>query len=255
MCRMAGIIANKEVDFHFSLILSKNSLRNQSKRNPDGWGIGYFENNTPKVKKDSKAAYQSKEFAQLSENVKSKIIISHVRYASVGNINDRNSHPFIYKNWIFAHNGTLDKETLKEMLNSEYLTDLTSDGIDSELYFRYIIQNIEETGNALEGIKKAINNVLNKAYYHGANFIMSDGQKLYAFKYENPLNLLKRNPKKPIYYRSKETKALIESKLLSNERAVIIASERMTDDEEWQTLNDGELIITDDNNIELIKIV
>lgn len=253
MCRMAGIIANKEVDFHFSLATSKNSLRNQSRRNPDGWGIGYFEDHTSKVIKSSQSAFESEEFLELSQFIKSRIIISHVRYASVGSISKRNSHPFIYKNWIFAHNGTLYKEELRRMIKDEYLANLTSDGIDSELYFRYIVQNIEESGNIVEGIRKAVNEVLSKAYYHGANFIMSDGQKLYAFRYENPLNLLIRNPKTPVHYRSKETNVLIESKRLSNEKAIIIASERMTSDEEWQTLNDGELVVADFGKILILN--
>lgn len=253
MCRMAGIIANKEVDFYFSLSTATNSLRNQSRRNPDGWGIGYFEAHTPKVIKSSQAAFKSEQFVELSQDIKSRIIISHVRYASVGSVNNRNSHPFVYKNWIFAHNGTLEKEALRKMIKEEYIADLTSDGIDSELYFRYVIQNIEETGDIIEGIKKAVNKVLSKAYRYGANFIMSDGERLYAFKYENPLNLLKRHPKTPVYYQSKETGVLMESKRLSNEKAVIIASEKITTDEEWQTISDGELVIADFEKIIILN--
>ncbi len=39
MCRLIGVIANKPVDLEFSL----ERFKNFAKWNPDGWGIGWYE--------------------------------------------------------------------------------------------------------------------------------------------------------------------------------------------------------------------
>jgi len=43
MCRLLGLVANKPVDIEFSLQRFKKFAKN----NPDGWGIGWYENNSP----------------------------------------------------------------------------------------------------------------------------------------------------------------------------------------------------------------
>ena len=44
-----------------------------------------------------------------------------------------------------------------------------------------------------------------------------------------------------------ETKSLIDVKKLADEKAVIIASEKMTSNEDWEPLKNGELLIITEN--------
>ncbi len=105
-----------------------------------------------------------------------------MRKGTRGQADNKNSHPFHFKNWIFAHNGSVARDQLKSLLRPDYKSELKGE-TDSEVYFYFILQCIEEEdGNIINGIKKAINEV--KSERHGGlNFLLSDGERLYAFRY------------------------------------------------------------------------
>lgn len=240
MCRLFGLIANKEVDIRFSMLEARNKFKEQGRTNYHGWGIGWYEKGMAKIEKYGESAFESERFDALVKELVSRIFIAHVRLASSGSRADKNAHPFLYKNWLFAHNGTINcDKMLRELLIEPYNKDFTSEPIDSEIYFRFIIQNIEKEGDIIQGIKNAVKIVVPGA--SGANFILSDGESIYGFKYGKELYFLSRDPNS-LSSTSKVTGALIESKRLLDEKAVIIASEKLTD-ERWQEVKEGELII------------
>lgn len=240
MCRLFGLIANKAVDVEFSLLEAPNNLRGQSRVHRDGWGIGWYEKGRPLISKEALPAYNSESFQLKVKNVKSPIVIAHVRQASSGAVSKENSHPFSHENWIFAHNGTLYEEDLFEALMPPYSENLTSEGIDSELYFRYILQCIAEENDVIKGIRKATDlaKMLGKA-----NFLLSDGKNLYAYCSGYSLYILERKYTKPIGHASPETRSMIVSKLSAHEQAVIFASEKLTNDENWKPLEDDTLVM------------
>lgn len=244
MCRLFGLIANKEVDVKFSMLEASNRFKKQGDYNPHGWGIGWYEGSKPQVEKHGENAFESKRFDELSKEVQSRIVIAHVRLASSGKKNtNENAHPFAYKNWLFAHNGTVNKNRIFLLLKEPYGGNFSSEPIDSEVYFRYLIQCIEEENDVETGVKKAVREVTKDG--NGANFLLSNGVNIYAFKYGNTLRYLERDPE--IFYPcfSEETSALIEAKRLASEKAVLIATEKLTRTEDWKELSDGEILIVD----------
>jgi glutamine amidotransferase len=253
MCRLFGLIANKPVNIRFSMLEAGNSFKRQGKGNADGWGIGWYEQDgKSKIEKYGESAFASRRFNELAKEVNSKIFIAHVRYMSSGlEKSQRNAHPFAYKSWLFAHNGTLKKEEVLNLLSEPYSLGFTSEPIDSELYFRYIVQCIEKDKDPIEGIKRATNEV--KYLGRGLNFILSDGKNLYAYRDGNPLYYLDRNPEEYINASSEETEALIDIKKARNEKAVIVATEKITESENWQSIENNKLIWI--NNDLIIKEV
>jgi len=245
MCRLLGVIANQPVDLEFSL----ERFKKFANCNPDGWGIGWYENNESKVFKQGIAATSTEsKLPVLSKSVRSKIIIVHVRKGTGAVPSDQNSHPFKYKNWIFAHNGFVDKDYLLSILTNEYKEKLEGE-TDSEVYFYWLLQCIDKEKDTVKGIKRVIESVV-KRNYTGLNFLLSDGSNLYAFRYSNnsksyySLYKLKRYPfeKGPIEFLSEETKAQIHSKSLNREDAVLVCSEKLTD-EKWEEIRFGNLLI------------
>jgi glutamine amidotransferase len=78
-------------------------------RAPDGYGFGSF---TPSgdvllAKRPSWAAAPLT-LAQLAGEVESEALLAHARTATVGNHKDENTHPFRYRRWLFAHDGTIE---------------------------------------------------------------------------------------------------------------------------------------------------
>ena len=255
MCRLLGVIANKLVDLKFSLLDADKPFRSFTVNNPDGWGIGNYENNSTKVFKEGISAIESNELPTLSKEVISKIIIAHVRKASdkkKAPPSVENSHPFQYNNWMFAHNGSVDKGHLLEILDDKYKKNIKGQ-TDSEIFFYWILQCINKQGNVIGGIKKAVSEV-KKEYYTALNFLLSDGANLYAFRcakinetYYSLYKLIRNtSDSEPIEFISKETSVLIESKSLKGERAILVCSEKLTE-ENWEEINIGKLVIVDSN--------
>jgi len=259
MCRLLGVIANKPVDLEFSL----ERFKNFAKQNPDGWGIGWYEENgiANVFKQGLSAVAKESKLPIFSKEVRSKIIIVHIRKGTQGNASEKNSHPFQYKNWIFAHNGSVNKDHLWQLLNDNHRKAIKGE-TDSEVYFHWILQCIEEEENVENGIRKAIEYVVESSYT-GLNFLLSDGKKLYAFRYssrsENYYTLfkLKREPTTlgPIELLSKETASLIRSKSLKGEKAILICSEKLTE-EEWKSIKLGNLlVINPDLNVREVNVI
>src|SRR5262249_2803335 len=67
----------------------------QSRREPDGYGIGYFDpQGRPHAIRRAKAAYEDRAFAQEAHELRSRMFIAHIRFATTGANLERNTHPF-----------------------------------------------------------------------------------------------------------------------------------------------------------------
>jgi len=136
---------------------------------------------------------------------------------------------------------------------------------DSERYFALILSQFARDGILPDSGKDALVTSLSSAIKtmrdqiggDGLNFLLSNGKVLFAFKNGRSLYLLKRDPEgiPEVQLRSKETGALLQWKKSAGEKAVLIASEKVTADEPWETIKENQLICVDRNlNIEKRKI-
>ncbi len=263
MCRLFGLYANRLVDVYFSFYRSpKESFVRLSYDNPSGWGVAWFNGREWHIYKEPRPLYSStKAKEHIKKNVHGKIIVSHIRLASVGSESLENTHPWLYRGWVFAHNGTINRKALLKLLRREY-QDFEGD-TDSEAFFHLIIQEIEDLGGPVEGIMSAVKKIVNRGIvFSSLNFIASDGERLYALRYATKrlsyytLYYLER-PREGFELRklSKETRQLILTKLAHGEKAVVIASEPMSDEPYWKPIPNKHLVIISPSlNVELIPI-
>ena len=108
MCRLFGFRSSIPAAVHPALVTEKNSLVIQSREHKDGWGIAaYGIEQHPTVAHGVGPAHSDPDFHRLSSLVSSHTVVAHVRQASVGSVELRNSHPFLHGRWSFVHNGTL----------------------------------------------------------------------------------------------------------------------------------------------------
>lgn len=92
----------------FWLLEAPDSLAQQSRREPDGTGLGTFSaDGNPQVFKQPLAAYEDQCFASEARDVTSRTFVAHVRYALTGAIAPENTHPFEQADRLFAHNGVI----------------------------------------------------------------------------------------------------------------------------------------------------
>jgi predicted glutamine amidotransferase len=113
MCRLYGFRANEPTKVECSLVFSQNGLLAQSRADrrgeshPDGWGMAFYENGDPEVQRRTTAAYDCVHFSVTAERMYARTVVAHVRKATVGPPSLVNTHPFTYRHWVFAHNGTI----------------------------------------------------------------------------------------------------------------------------------------------------
>jgi len=256
MCKLLGIYANKDVDFHFSLKGTNKSLRAQSEENPDGWGVAIFsEAGKATLTKAPRKAGADELFNQRAGSGFGRLLIAHVRKATSGNNRYENTHPFEIDGWVFAHNGTIHDKAALESYVTPRLANAIKGDTDSERYFALILSQFEtdrvrprsEGSKVLESLAVSVHRVRDLVGGNGLNFLLSDGEHLYAYKNRRPLYLLERDPETApeIQFLSRETGALLQWKKRVGEKAVVLASEQITQSEEWEAFCDNELVCID----------
>jgi len=254
MCRLFGLYANRLVDVYFSFFESpRSSFAELSYENPSGWGIAWLDEDGWRIYKEPIPLYRSDRAREIiQKNVRGRIVVSHVRLASIGSRRIENTHPWLYRGWVFAHNGTIrDRKALLELLRRKH-RDLEGE-TDSEAFFHLIVQEVEDLGDPVEGIVSAIRKIVGKGIdFTSLNFIASDGERLYALRYATTnldyytLYYIER-PREGFELRklSRETQQLVAMKLVSREKAMIIASEPMSDEPYWKPIPNKHLAIVD----------
>jgi len=158
--------------------------------------------------------------------LESRLFIAHLRKASVGGKTVANAHPFQYKNWVFAHNGGTNKEKLLECLNGTYRNAIQSE-TDSEIFFLLIMQFYEETKDLVAALRQTISRIKTMEY-RGLNFLLSDGQSMYAYRDVSPKHSDLNDYYSLHYLREKD--------------GVIFSSDPLDDDKPWKSIDLGELI-------------
>lgn len=259
MCRLFGLRANQPVDVEFSLTAGPTTFRQLGTKHPNGWGIGWYEGNVPVVKKEPLSAASSQKITQIATQVISSLVIAHVRKATCGEDSEANTHPFRHENWLFAHNGAINNHnSLLQKLDLPHRGALQGQ-TDSEVYFHWILQNIERTKSVIDGLREALKDI---ADFSGLNFILTDGTNLYAYRNASKnhgyysLFYLQRNPKVDSVgeFHSVEVQALLRSKSLRGERAVLVCSEKLTD-EAWEEIPlCSLLVVSNDLSATLVEI-
>jgi glutamine amidotransferase len=232
------------------LLEAPDSLAEQSRRNPDGYGIGTFEpDGSPRVHKRPAAAYEDEVFARKAREEESPTFVAHVRYASEGGVRLENSHPFELDGRVFAHNGHLGGLEQLDARLGEDRGRLSGD-TDSERLFALISGEIRAAGGDVDtGIERAVDWIAEELPVYAINFVLATATDLWAFRYPepNPLLILDRVIGGPTGHRHLDAASAagtirVRSRALAERRAAIFASERMDEDPGWRELESGELI-------------
>ena len=148
-----------------------------TKGHKDGWGIGAIKNKLIFCEKNTGNALTDKNFENFIKTAQvqtADVIMAHLRKASVGGVSINNTHPFIYKGFVFCHNGSIF-ESHKINLKPKF-ANLVKGETDSEKFFLYLMQIIEDGGS----LEQAINFVKGHFDYKSINFLLSNGGDLWA---------------------------------------------------------------------------
>lgn len=242
-CRFWGIVSENApaavIQAH--LVTEPNSIENLSHANPDGWSVGYYPDgdSAPVVNRGEDPAYVDPLFdAAVTEaaNATPRIAVAHVRACSSGLCDIPNPHPFERekngRHWLMGHNGTIDKSVLLGLIRPDYFAanppqygSDQSQWIDSELYFIFVLQTLDDFNWQ---VKLALGQVIRSLYEdipgtgEQLNFFLTDGTTLWAYREGRSL------------YYSYDTSGTPYSAVASQYPSSSQAS--------WITMSDGQLV-------------
>jgi predicted glutamine amidotransferase len=188
------------------ILNSEHSLIEQSKSadmtryevNGDGFGVGWYGNKPePGLFKSIRPAWNNSNLKSLAGHVSSPLFLAHVRAASGTPIQETNSHPFQYKNWLMVHNGLIHEferveKDLLEKIDAQYFRHIDG-STDSEVLFYLLLSNGLQQDLHL-AISKTIYLIDSLAQKHQIKPALrmtlgiSDGQSLWAIRYSSNAN-------------------------------------------------------------------
>ncbi|WP_242902498.1 class II glutamine amidotransferase [Actinomadura terrae] len=256
MCRLFGMTTGgPRVHATFWLLDAPDSLRSQSRRMPDGTGLGWFSLGEEPVRDRAPvAAFEDADFNAEARHVVSHTFVSHVRYASTGGADVHNSHPFVMDDRLFAHNGVVrGLDTL-----ASWLTDVERAPVrgrtDSELVCAYVTAEIRRRGDTTAGLVAAVRRIAAELPVFALNLLLAESRRLWALRYPGTHSLWVLTPElagpgEPGAARRLDSGREQGGMELAAHRestpACVLASERLDEDPGWRALAPGELLVVD----------
>jgi glutamine amidotransferase len=145
-----------------------------------GWGIVIYENEKPVyMGRYPTNAMNDPRYLEVCEQIEKMaftgIALAHLRKASHGEVSTANTHPFIYRNWIFAHNGSVEDLERPDPIPVE-------GDSDSERLFKHIMRRVVQGCECIQALKDIIYHVRTNHKFTSLTFIMSNGQSIYGYR-------------------------------------------------------------------------
>lgn len=160
MCRLLGYVARRPTSV--LEVLGQQDLEAFTALTAvhgDGWGMAWQDpdDHTIRSMSSTDSAIRDPAYAQLARQRLGRAGIVHLRWATPGlPVTPQNTHPFLDGGYAFAHNGHISPvERLEGLLTRESQAKLRGD-TDSERYFRFVMQCIDERGDDAKGLSQSL---------------------------------------------------------------------------------------------------
>ena len=251
MCRLFAMSSAPErVRATFWLLEAQDSLSVQSRRDPDGTGLGYFRSDgTPVLHKAPIAAYEDRAFAEAAKTAESSTFIAHVRYASTGGVSKQNTHPFCADGRMLAHNGVIEGLDILERHLGAAMAEVRGD-TDSERFFALVNQETKAAGgDVTAGLHSAARWVAEHLPLYALNIVMTAQEQMWALRYPGTHTLYLLDRRAGGHHRGRHLdqsgsggRLRVRADDLAGLPSVVVASERLDDNPGWRELRSGELV-------------
>jgi len=261
-----------------SLIMQSYKARERAEPlNGDGFGVGWYVpevDPTPCVQRTVMPAWSNRNLQSLASKVHASCLFAHVRAASPGMaVIESNVHPFAYDRFMWMHNGSIAnferiKRRLRESLKDEFYS-MVMGTTDSEHAFALFLNCLrvpfgeargEDMRVALVETIALLNEwtraaeIIEPSYY---NFAVTDGHSIVVSRYCSAEGLTANS-----LHISRGLRfeclpgGLCDMHTVKREEqaaAVIVSSERLTDDkDDWLDVPDNHTVtVTPDLNVQV----
>lgn len=278
MCRLVAYLGNDLVILEDVLVKPVNSLVTQSLKaresvvhtNGDGFGLGWYIpeiSDEPALFTSIAPAWGDRNLLSLTSKLKSASFFAHVRAASEGGVTQYNCHPFVFKQWMFMHNGCIAqfkyiKRHLRRIFDDDIYDWIKGDTDSEHLFALFLHCSKGRNLNNLEDIITTLNDTFTTAldfvrkyaidepsYF---NICLTDGKRMIASRYCSDPTI---EPESMHYctgsqlidypHHDLQDAPLMEKK--GKDDCVLVSSERLNNvNSEWKKVPKGHYLIVDE---------
>lgn len=245
MCELLGLCFNEPI----LPTLAFRGFRQRGRRNPHGWGVASFADGAARIFKEPADAADSRlaDFVSGYRGLRSRIVIGHVRRASVGARTLAETHPFAReirgRDFVLAHNGTLRMHRLEPMLDGTYTPVGTS---DSEAVLCALLAWMADGRVPFDAFARIHGRLQEINLCGELNLLFSEGRCLYAYfdagGYNGLWRVCRRAPFGPVALRDEDWAVDLDAEKRPGQRGYVVATQPLTD-EPWQRLAPGALLV------------
>ncbi|MGM9649308.1 MAG: class II glutamine amidotransferase [Butyricicoccaceae bacterium] len=209
MCELFGFSSAKPMTINGWL----KEFYTHSSQHPHGWGLALLNGHEVSIEKEPIQATKSRYLKErLKQNITERTVLAHIRYATIGNLEYANCHPYTAtdstgRQWTLIHNGTIfDYPQL-----SEYIS-IQQGSTDSERILLYLIdcmnRKTKENGAPLD--KRQRFELLDSVVCD-----MAAGNKLNLMIYDEELLYVHTNYAHSLYFMQQDDVVVITTQPLS----------------------------------------
>jgi predicted glutamine amidotransferase len=222
----------------------------------DGWGIAFKEQRDFRLIKEPQPAADSAclRFIETHE-FQSQIVLSHVRLATAPKaLSYVNTHPFARELYgymhVFAHNGHVPNVLGNERFKPSWYFPLGE--TDSETAFCVLLDRLRaalspDTAMGLSEKLVVIRTWARELSEYGIfNILLSDSEYLYAHRTTSLFYVLRQCPGDAERFGDEELQITLAGANEAAQRVALLATEPLTQHEEWISLPAGEVVVFHD---------
>jgi len=157
MARLFGLIGNRADLGGRVLTHEADALRARAHGGPVlGWGLGFYQGGEVLMRRRPVDDRPDIDIATVAGDVRADVVLGHVRAATMGSLRTENTHPFRYRQWLFAQTGTVTNfEGFRDRLVAsvpEFLRSGIRGETDAEVLFHVFLSFLHDRGRLTEAL-------------------------------------------------------------------------------------------------------
>lgn len=211
MCELFGVCSQEP--YYVNDYLKE--FYSHSSKHPHGWGLACMGRKDALVEKETVQATKSNYLKErLSLPIQEKTVFAHIRYATIGNVEYKNCHPYTRKDhnkrcWTMIHNGTIfDFPPLHRYVK------LQTGDTDSERILMYLVDRIDQEEAR---VGRQLNSKERFWLLDSIIVEMSKGNKLNLLLYDGEIMYVHTNYADSLHFLRKEGSVIFSTTPLSDE--------------------------------------
>jgi predicted glutamine amidotransferase len=163
--------------------------------NGDGFGVGWYEDGEPpRVYRSVHPAWNDRNLRELASGISSPLFLAHIRASTGTAIQETNTHPFRYGNWLWMHNGlirefALMKRELVLAVDPSLYPSIEGTTDSETMFFLALTFGLED--DPYGAVERMVGFVEATGRAHGVEHPIqmtvatSDGSSIWAFRYSS----------------------------------------------------------------------